>query len=203
MLHDEKVIGDVQRMFCDFGINMNMAAIPSHSRLKDPALGAGALLDLGIYPVAFGNLFLDGRVGDEAERPAVSACMKLVDGIDHANVVILNYEAKKRVAILSSTLQFKTADAFCRIEGSKGELRISGPAGSVPKDITIIQNGKAPRTIKYTHPGKGFYFEADQVALDIGAGRTENSIMPLAESLRMMELLDGIRHHCGLRYPQD
>lgn len=57
-LHEEKIIGDVQRLFCDFGLDMNMSALPASSRLKDPALGAGALLDIGIYTLMYGTLAL-------------------------------------------------------------------------------------------------------------------------------------------------
>jgi hypothetical protein len=48
MLHEEKVIGDVQRTFCDFGLDLDIASLSSESRYKDPALGAGSLLDIGI-----------------------------------------------------------------------------------------------------------------------------------------------------------
>jgi len=46
-------------------------------------------------------------------------------------------------------------------------------------------------------------WEADAVALDIANGRTENGIMPVEESLRIMKLMDGIRRQGGLVYPQD
>jgi hypothetical protein len=46
-------------------------------------------------------------------------------------------------------------------------------------------------------------WEADAVALDIANGRTENGIMPVMESLRIMKLMDGIRRQGGLVYPQD
>jgi dihydrodiol dehydrogenase / D-xylose 1-dehydrogenase (NADP) len=46
-------------------------------------------------------------------------------------------------------------------------------------------------------------WEADAVALDIAAGRKENEIMPVEESLRMMRLMDDIRKAGGLKYPQD
>jgi predicted dehydrogenase len=47
-LFEEKVIGDVRRTFCDFGLDMDIAPLGVDSRLKSPGLGAGSLLDIGI-----------------------------------------------------------------------------------------------------------------------------------------------------------
>jgi predicted dehydrogenase len=54
LLHKEKIIGDVLRVFCDFGLNMPIKELPKESRLRDPALGAGSLLDIGIYSLTWG-----------------------------------------------------------------------------------------------------------------------------------------------------
>lgn len=48
-LHEERVIGNIRRTFCDFGTEMDIAALGPESRLKNPELGAGSLLDIGIY----------------------------------------------------------------------------------------------------------------------------------------------------------
>lgn len=53
ILHEEKVIGDVQRTFCGFGLDLDITSLPSESRYKDPALGAGSLLDIGIYSLTW------------------------------------------------------------------------------------------------------------------------------------------------------
>lgn len=41
------------------------------------------------------------------------------------------------------------------------------------------------------------------MALDIAAGRTESPIMPWAETLRVMEIMDEARRQGGARFPQD
>lgn len=48
-------IGEVRTVQADFGLAGPFA--PDH-RLRDPALGGGALLDLGVYPVSFAQLLL-------------------------------------------------------------------------------------------------------------------------------------------------
>lgn len=53
------------------------------------------------------------------------------------------------------------------------------------------------------HGGKGFYYEADAIALDIAAGHKESQIMPLGETLRVMRILDEVRAQGGAKFPQD
>lgn len=49
----------------------------------------------------------------------------------------------------------------------------------------------------------GFYFEADAVAGDVLAGRLENAIMPHAETLTVMSIMDEVRRQGGASFPQD
>jgi len=136
--------------------------------------------------------------------------MVLVDGVDYADSVTLSYPNSSRTAICTSTVYNRTAETFCRIEGSKGVIEISGPAASVPRKITIKRadaEGKQTEKddVREFEPaaGVGFMWEADAVALDVASGRKENAIMPMGESLRMMRLMDDIRKIGGLKYPQD
>jgi len=214
-------------MFCDFGLELHLEDKPpvclrnldslatsniSHqsNRYKDPALGGGALLDIGIYPLTWASLLMGTGLGSSATHPTISASMHLVEGVDYSDSVTLSYPNSPRTAICTSTVYNRTAETFCRIEGSKGVIEISGPAASVPRKITIKRSdaeGKQTEKddVREFEPeaGVGFMWEADAVALDVAAGRKENAIMPVGESLRMMRLMDEIRRIGGLKYPQD
>ena len=217
-LFKEKVIGDVRRTFCDFGLEMNIAALGSESRLKNPELGAGSLLDIGIYSLTWGLLSLDPGTGDEAEEPKIVGVQSLSDQVDIMTSVILHYASTGRHGVLTSSTEVKTDRAFCRIEGTKGTIVVEGVAASVPETFTVYSKtvGSASRgvstqteaetgrsTIEFEKIGKGFYWEADAVALDIAAGRYENEIMPHSETVRVMEMMDEIRRQGGARFPQD
>jgi predicted dehydrogenase len=129
--------------------------------------------------------------------------MILTGGVDEITSIILNYSQLKAHAILTTSTLFKTAKTFCRIEGSKGEIMIGGEATSRPEFLIIREEGKEERRVDFGIQGWGFYWEADAVALDILAGKKESTVMPLAESLRMMQTMDSIRKANGLTYPQD
>lgn len=217
----KKTIGDVHRMFVDFGNQMPLDTLPSNHRLRDPKLGAGALLDIGIYTLTYASIILgDWKLGSQHPEPTVTSSLDIYEGMDMSNVVVLDYPSKdasghetKKTAVCTSTFSCKSPDDFARIDGSLGSIFIFGPAASLPSGFRIVPHSKSPdeggsETEKVFHVQKpkdtlGFFREADAVARDIAAGRTENAVVPLAESIRMMQLMDKIRRDAGLVYPQD
>ncbi|KAM0420643.1 hypothetical protein ACHAPT_011559 [Fusarium lateritium] len=203
LVHQDKAIGDVVRVFCDFAMNQHLESLGPESRLKNPALGAGSLLDIGIYSLTWGLLNLDSGVGEKAQTPKISAAQTLVDGVDVASSIILLYPDGKQ-GILTSNVSVKTPTSFCRIEGTGGYIIVEGPGSSVPVSFTVYTD-EEPEGKKYEfeRPGKGFYWEADAVAVDIAAGRTESQVMPWAETVRVLEILDEVRRQGGAKFPQD
>ncbi|KAJ4293189.1 hypothetical protein N0V90_008471 [Kalmusia sp. IMI 367209] len=216
VLFTDKLIGDVRRTFCDFGQNHNIASLGSESRLKNPALGAGSLLTIGIYPLTWGVLTLDENIGLEAAETKIVADQSLVDGVDMATTIVLRYPATGRQGILTSTSEFKSDYTFCRIEGTRGYVLVGGHYASSPKEFSVWRNKGSSSSVfteaerdqsilekKYDDVGFGLYREADAVALDIAAGRKENGIMPHVETLRVMRIMDEVRRQGGARFPQD
>ncbi|TPX11445.1 uncharacterized protein E0L32_007864 [Thyridium curvatum] len=218
-IHVKKSIGNVQRFFIDFGNKMPLDTLPANSRLKDPALGAGALLDIGVYSLTYASIILgDFKVGKEHPKiERVTSSLDIVNGMDEANVVVLDYAAAaggNKTAVCTSTFRTRGAQEFARIEGSTGSIVLFGLVVSVPGGFRVIEglqpgmgeaDTRSERVFNIEKPEGtlGFFWEADAVAEDIANGRTENATMPLDETLRMMKLMDGIRQAGGLSYPQD
>jgi len=69
MLHVDKIIGDIHHMTCDFSLQKDMENLPATHRYKDINLGGGALLDIGVYPLMWSNIVLDGSVSAHLPRP--------------------------------------------------------------------------------------------------------------------------------------
>jgi predicted dehydrogenase len=181
-----------------------MDSLPTTSRIKDRNLGGGALLDLGIYPLTMSNLILDGQVGEEALRSEISSSMTVVDGVDHSVAIVVNYPSTQCLGILTASLESTTRRDFCRIEGSRGVIILSGPMAAKPTSIRIQRyNNTADEIREFEHPGSGFYFEANAVALCVLAGKLESDVMPLAETRRIAAIMDKARKSGGVLYPQD
>ncbi|KIW99689.1 uncharacterized protein Z518_11102 [Rhinocladiella mackenziei CBS 650.93] len=215
LLHEEKAIGDVYRMWVDFGQEVNLEVLPEASRYKDLRLGAGCFLDMGIYSLTWAVLTLDPGAPHRSERPSVLAVQTHQGGIDITTSMLLQYPSTGRHGIVTcSTVTNGDPDIICRVEGTQGFVEVEGQVGSMPLSFTVypkregnssLGTVKKPQGKRYDFPriGLGFVYEADDTALDIAAGRKESMIMPLAESVRVMEIMDLAREQGGTRYPQD
>lgn len=204
VLHEDKAIGEIKRAFCDFAQDQKIAEKGPDSRLKNPALGAGSLLDIGIYSLTLVLLGLEPPTGNkpQPETPKVIAAQSLSDGVDIATSLILLYK-DGRQGIATSHAGVKTLEDFCKIEGTEGTVVVLGPAAAVPGVFTVKKLNGEEEKYEYERPGRGFYFEADSVAWDIATHKKESAIMPWAETVRVMEIMDEARRQGGGRFPQD
>jgi dihydrodiol dehydrogenase / D-xylose 1-dehydrogenase (NADP) len=189
----------------DFGLDMPLDMQPPGSRIADVKLGAGALLDIGIYPLTWAAMILSSAPENGAEEPDVtsSLTLDLKTGADSICSIILSYHKLSAQAICTASYNCKSPSEFARIEGTEGTIIIEGPAASKPLALIVRQKGKDEERIEFPVRGWGFFYEADAVAKDIRAGRKQNPIMPWSETVRMMRLMDGVRKTAGLTYPQD
>lgn len=203
VLHEEKRLGTIYRTFCDFGLEMDIPSLPDSNRYKDPALGAGSLLDIGIYSLTWGLTTLSDRVGEGAEDPEVSSTQTVIDNVDVASQVLLHYRSNGRQGICTSTTNCHSKHDFARIEGSKGHITVYGEEPSHPDYFVFYPKEGKEERYDFDKPGRGFFWEADAVAQDLKAGRKQNEIMPWAETLRMLKIMDGVRRRGGARFPVD
>jgi predicted dehydrogenase len=103
MLHEEKVIGNVQRTFCDFGLELDITSLPPELRYKDPTLRAGSLFDIGVYSLIWGLVSLDPGIAVKSEMPKVLAQQTLSDKVDVSSSVLLFFPSTDRQGIITST----------------------------------------------------------------------------------------------------
>jgi predicted dehydrogenase len=211
LLHEEKIIGDVFRAFSDFASGVDIASLPASSRYRDLTLGAGSLLDVGVYTLTW----LRVALGDQVEPPQIVAKQTHEDGIEITTSAILQYSSGQQGIGTSTTKALGApGEVFAVVHGTNGYIEISGGAPSMPESFTVWkkQTGNPERAFfpreacegqKYDFPkiGRGFVWEAEHTALDILAGRKESSIMPWDETLYMMDIMDEIRAQGGTSYP--
>jgi predicted dehydrogenase len=191
----EGAIGDVVTVSADHG---QWFAPDPHHRLFDPALGGGALLDLGIYPVSWASMLL----GRPSAVHAVSE--PAVTGVDAQTSVVLRHPTAAQ-AVLTCTLASATPRRSF-IAGTEGAIDVE-PTFYAPTSFTMTRrDGESERFESRPEvsagPGKGLRFEADEVAERIRAGELESPDMPLDETISIMETMDEIRRQIGLSYPQ-
>lgn len=184
-------IGAVRQVHASFGFR---TAWNPQSRLLDPALGGGALLDVGIYPVALARMVF-GRA------PArVTGLAHLGEtGVDEQSAMLLAYP-DGALAVLSCAVRTATRhDAV--IYGTDGHIVI--PRFWQPERL-LVKRGAAPeQEMVFPPDGNGYRHEAAHVADCLGAGLLESPILPLSATLDNLLTLDQLRADWGLRYPME
>ncbi|HWQ13077.1 MAG TPA: Gfo/Idh/MocA family oxidoreductase [Roseiflexaceae bacterium] len=187
----EGAIGEVRMVTSDFGFR---TTVNPKSRLFDPALGGGGLLDVGVYPISLASMVFGG----EPERIASMADIGET-GVDEQGAAILGY-GPGRMAIVWTAVRTNTPHETT-ILGAEGRIRIHPPSWC-PTAFTISRPSGEER-VELPFPGNGYQFEAAEVARCLRAGRLESDVMPLDETLAIVRTMDRIRAQWGLRYPME
>ncbi|QKZ25079.1 Gfo/Idh/MocA family protein [Streptomyces chartreusis] len=191
-LVDDGALGEVRHVQADFGL---AGPFPPSHRLRDPAQGGGALLDLGVYPVSFAQLLL-GEPSDVTARATLSA-----EGVDLQTGALLSWDGGA-LASLHCSIVGGTATA-ASITGSAG--RIDVPGGFFfPERFVLHRDGRDPEEFT-ADPADGprntLRHEAAEVMRALRAGESESPLVPLEGTLAVMRTLDAIRDRVGVRYP--
>jgi len=186
-------IGEVRLVECDFGFR---SGVNPEGRLFNPALGGGALLDVGCYTVSFASMVLGAP--DRVQGMATIG----ETGVDEQAGMLLGYPSGA-LAVLSTAVRTNTPHEAV-INGTDGRITVHSPWWK-PERATIVRSGggKGTETIEIKNEGTGFNYEAAHVAECLRAGKTESDIMPLDESLAIMRTLDTLRAQFGVKYPME
>lgn len=187
---NEDAIGQVTMLKADFGFE---APCDPNSRAFDPNLAGGALLDVGVYTVSLASMVF-------GSGPAAIASMAHIGetGVDERSAIIFGYD-DGALAVLTCAV---TTDTINRavIYGSNGRITI-GPRFYCPTQATLSMTGESDQTIDIPLEGNGYNYQAAEVANCLRAGKLQTDIMPLKESLAILETMDKIRTQWKLKYP--
>ena len=185
----EGAIGDVVQVQASFNFSANYD--PEH-RLFNLKLGGGALLDVGIYPLAFASMIL----GKPQQIRSLTTLGKT--GSDENSTVIMHY-AGGQLAILSAGLRASNLRS-ASIGGTKGAILL-------PDDFFraeyIILHPEGGEKVRHDFPfrANGYEYEVEAINDCLRAGQLESALMPLDETLALSQQMDEIREDWGLVYP--
>lgn len=158
-------------------------------RLYNPALGGGAILDVGIYPITCAVMF-----GGKGKPESFSSYMKRLDnGVDLYDKFRFAYPGDLEM------------DLSCAInlQGIE-ELRsavIVGEAGSIvlplfwmAQEARLLDNsGTITEQFDSPFECNGYEYEIREVERCLSTGKTESAIQTWADSIMVMELMDALR----------
>jgi predicted dehydrogenase len=151
-------------------------------------LHSGALGDLGIYPVSFASMVLG-----TPER-IVSLATPAPDGGDETTSMVFGY-ASGAQALLTCTLSGKSPTRGA-IVGSDARIEIDGDFYR-PSSFSLISRTGEETRFDVPHEGWGLRHQADEVARCLREGLLESPVMPLDESISIMQTMDAVRDAGG------
>lgn len=187
----DKAIGEVRLMTADFGFRCGW---DPKSRLLDPKLGGGALLDVGCYTLAYARMVF----GADPKRIQAAAHIGKTK-VDEQVAVLAQYANGAMATITAAVRTNTTHDVW--IYGTEGKIHVPGFWHA--RNATLFRDGKEPEKVEPAFTGNGYNYQAIEVAQCVRAGKTESAIVPLAESLSVMATMDAVRTQIGLSYPMD
>ncbi|KAL8702879.1 MAG: hypothetical protein Q9201_003942 [Fulgogasparrea decipioides] len=229
-------LGAVHRVIADnsFGDPVEEKYGTAH-RMVNPNLAGGCLLDLGIYSLTWVFQTLYHTLPPQSRKPpkVVSAVIPYhLTGADEMTSMILTFPTAPGPApagtpdgsqthpahgIALTNLRVATdpdghnsARPSIRIQGTKGEIQVDGPAYR-PHAWRFIhakadnEMGKGEPKVEVHEcpiPGHGMFWEADECARCLRDGRCESEGMEWEESAVIMEVMDEVRRQGGIKYPE-
>ena len=181
-------MGALKFLKSDFMFN---AEFNPEKRLYNIDLGAGSLLDIGIYPIFRALMYLG--------KPKMIKTMAHIrpTGVEDSISMLFQYE--DAMAVLSSSFE-----ASCKNETElcfeNGYVKYEKEAGD---ELLVVKNGEELFIECDTPQGMGYELEAEHVMNCLDQGLIESKELPWSISLDLMSLLDAVRKDAGISFPND
>ncbi|KAI1608328.1 dimeric dihydrodiol dehydrogenase [Exophiala viscosa] len=162
-------IGNVTRTFADLSVNFHPATAfaDGKSRMINPELAGGALLDMGIYALhwVFQTLY-HTQPEDQRECPVVVSSMKMYEhsAVDEMTSMLITFPravggaahgvATASMAVAADPDLKGTAGPPIKIFGDKGQIQVYPPIHRPTKTRVILDDGTV-REKEWPQPGPG------------------------------------------------
>lgn len=183
------VLGPIISIHADHGQRL---ADQNISRLIEPQLAGGALLDLGIYPISFAHMILGNPV-------AINSSAVMTDkGVDAQSSMIFTYENGAQ-AVLTTTMIEQTP---CRavVAGLNGWLEIDRTFYN-PASMRVVLNDESVTEYPNTYSGHGLREQAESFKQLVQSGKLQSDILSWKDTVDIMKSMDTVREQIGLKYP--
>jgi len=182
-------IGEIRGVKADFCYSILPEEDP---KVFDNSMAGGSLLDVGVYGLNFAAIFL----GSNPE--SITSVSDVSGGVDRETNILMKYKNGAIASVSSAITTLKPETGY--IYGTKGYIELPQFYGA--KEIIVNVNNIEKRISKPSI-GDGFEEEIIEVCNCIRSGKTESDVMPMAESIKIMQQMDCIREQINLRYPFD
>jgi predicted dehydrogenase len=160
-------------------------------RLFDPALGGGAILDLGVYVVSIAQHFLG-----TPDRVTATGTL-FPNGTDATAAMHLAYDDGRAASVQCSLASATPGRAV--LAGTGGSVELSTPFHH-PTELVVRRNGQAQERIDLPATGRGYARQIAHVGECLAAGLTESPVVPLQDTLDVQWVMEEALTQLGVTY---
>ena len=174
----ENRIGDVRYMRADFGFK---AEFKQQGRLFNPDLAGGALLDIGIYPIALAWL-----IYNQVPEQITVNLKRASTGVDTEEIMVFKYKDGSMANLTASLLYKMPNDAI--IIGDQGYIKI--PDFFMANECFLYNNDD--EVIEHyldQRKSKGYNYEINAVNQNLLSGKKQSDVIPLSTSIKLQEIM--------------
>ncbi len=160
------------------------------SRLYDPAMAGGALLDIGVYLLAYLVAVFGGAPTEVRSRVSFAP-----SGVDDFFALGMTFPGGAQASVVCGT-RTDIPGEMC-LYGADGFLEIPQfwDAGHY-----ILHRGDQKERVDLPY-ANGFVYEIEEVNRCLAAGLLESPVWPLANTMAVVGMMDALRREWGLAYP--
>lgn len=217
-------IGEVTHLSAEFGYPLRFDL---NERNFNPHLGGGSLLDRGVYPISLAYYLLGPPASIQSEADIGPS------GVDMTSDYQFTYHSGAKADLGSSCRVYRPTEAIITGTSGAIRIhapflrphRITvcpghSPQSRLPKPPTGYASTRVYQAIKRRldrqltrlggdrdvfQPiiGRGYQFELEAVTQCVQNNELEHDIMPLDETLAVMQMMDELRQQWGLVYPSE
>jgi predicted dehydrogenase len=166
-------------------------------RLLEPALGGGALLDLGVYPVSVASSVLG-----TPDRVTASGTLGPT-GVDVQAGLVLDHPGGAQAVLATGLLGPSPWTAS--ISGADARIEIAAPFWG-PSGLRLVSGAGDVLGEWQDASGRvgrqGLCYQAAALARYLAEGRLESPLHPNAEAVAVLQTLDDARHRLGYADPE-
>ena len=177
-------------------IDARFSFLGSQNRLDrklNKDLGGGALLDVGIYPIFFAQMFFDDFPVGISGQAFIGET-----GVDEVSAYLLKYE-DGRLAKLASGVSLNTPST-AYIFGTEGFIEI--PQFWQPDKI-ILHSNQGKKKYKFKRLGNGYTYEVQHFHKLLDDNKLESNVISYSKSSDVIQIMDEIRRQIGLKYSME
>ena len=192
-LADDGMIGNLRSVTVPCSLLLDRQ---KNARVFDPRLGGGVLADIGVYALSFVQML----AGHKPVLVRNRAALDRETGVDLRDDILLKYNSGFEARITVSGEE--ELPPLLEVVGSRGSLiceegLFSGKFAVRTPEGRFDYNFAAERFRYY------YAYELEHFARCLLEGRRESYIVPLRDTLHVMQILDACRRMAGCADPQE